>query len=259
MTSEPLQPKLPQPSPEQVREFIEESKRLLRTVRAGALATLDARGFPFATLVNVATAADGSPVLLMSRLAVHTRNLEARPAASILLTQTGKGDPLAHPRLTVSGEIIRDPAPDLRARFLARHPKSELYADFPDFSFWRMKVAGFHLNGGFARAADFEPTAILTDVSGAEDLMRAEAGALAHLNTDHADALRLYAARLAGQGDGRWHATGIDPEGLDLTAGDRTARIFFPGRITNATDLRATLVELAGKARTAAAQEDGKS
>jgi heme iron utilization protein len=227
-----------------------EAKRLLRTVRAGCLATLDAAGRPFATLVNVATAPDGSPVLLMSTLAAHTRNLEARPEASILLPETGKGDPLAHPRLTVSGALARDSDPVLRRRFLARHPKSALYAGFKDFSFWRMTVAGFHLNGGFARAADFAPEAILTDIAGAEGLFEAEEGALAHLNEDHADALRLYAAR-DGHGAGRWKATGLDPEGLDMSAGDKTARLGFPERVVTPSDLRKTLVRLAEAARAA--------
>lgn len=251
----PLRP-IPAPSPEQVVEFIAESKRLLRSVRAGALATLDGAGLPFATLVNVATASDGAPVLLMSTLAVHTRNLEARPQASILLAQTGKGDPLAHPRLTVSGTLARDADPALRARFLARHPKSELYAGFPDFSFWRMTPTGFHLNGGFARAADFAPAAVLTDLAGADDLVAVEASALAHLNADHADALRLYAARLDGQAEGRWLATGVDPEGLDLAAGDRTARISFPRRIVSGEELRSMLAALAKQAR---GQEQGKN
>ena len=237
------------PGPDPQYDAVGEAKRLLRATRAGALATLDESGAPFATLVNVATASDGAPVLLMSTLAVHTRHLEKRPQASILLARTGKGDPLAHPRLTVSGLLARDADPALRARFLARHPKSALYADFADFSFWRMRPTGFHLNGGFARAAGFEPQAILTDLSGADDLIAAEAGALAHLNEDHADALRLYAARLAGQGEARWLATGIDPEGLDLSAADRTARISFPHRVTGAADLRRVLSELAARAR----------
>ena len=247
------------PSIDPQYDAVGEAKRLLRTVRAGCLATLDPKGRPFATLVNVATASDGAPVLLMSKLAAHTRNLEARAEASILLAQTGKGDPLAHPRLTVSGNIARDSDPALRERFLARHPKSELYAGFADFSFWRMRVDGFHLNGGFARAADFEPAAILTDIDGAAGLVMAEAGALAHLNADHADALRLYAARLEGQPEARWHATGLDPEGLDLSAGDRTARISFPHRVTTAADLRAVLVQLAAQARAAVQDEAGKS
>lgn len=247
------------PAPQPAFDAVGEAKRLLRAIRAGALATLDEAGRPFATLVNVATAHDGAPILLMSKLAVHTRNLEARPQASILLAQTGKGDPLAHPRLTVSGDLARDPDPALRARFLARHPKSQLYADFADFSFWRMRPTGFHLNGGFARAADFEPPAILTDLAGAADLIAAEAGAIGHLNADHAEALRLYAARLDGQADGRWHATGLDPEGLDLSAGDRTAQIAFPERATTAEGLREILVKLAALARAASARNEGDS
>jgi len=235
-------------------DAVGEAKRLLRTIRAGALATLDSNGFPFATLVNVATASDGAPILLMSKLAAHTRNLEARGEASILLAQTGKGDPLAHPRLTVSGTLARDADPALRARFLARHPKSALYADFADFSFWRMTPRSFHLNGGFARAADFEPATVLTDLIGADDLIAAEQGAVEHLNADHADALRLYAAKLDGQADARWHATGIDPEGLDLASGDKTSRIRFSSRVATAAGLREILVALAKQSRAAAQQ-----
>lgn len=251
----PAQP--PQQAPQY--DAIGEAKRLLRTIRAGCLATLDEHGRPFATLVNVATASDGAPILLLSRLAAHTRYLEARPACSILLAQSGKGDPLAHPRLTVSGALARDADPVLRARFLSRHPKSELYAGFADFSFWRMKVEGFHLNGGFARAADFAPQEILTDLGGADELLAAEESALEHLNEDHADALRLYAAHFDSQPEARWHATGIDPEGLDLSAGDRTSRIRFPQRIVAPKDLRGILAQLAAEARSAAQQGNMKS
>ena len=254
-------PEKPEPAATAQPEYdaIGEAKRLLRTIRAGALATLDSNGFPFATLVNVATAHDGAPILLMSTLAAHTRNLEARGQASILLAQTGKGDPLAHPRLTISGFLARDADPALRARFLARHPKSALYAGFADFSFWRMTPGSFHLNGGFARAADFEPGAILTDLAGADDLIAAEASAIEHLNADHADALRLYAAKLDGQPDARWLATGVDPDGLDLAAGDRTSRIHFPSRIATSAALREMLVALAKRARAADANSSHES
>src|SRR5262249_1579575 len=76
------------------------AKKLLRSVRAGALATLDRNpGHPFGSPVNVANAADGSPLILISRLSSHTANLEADSRASLLLATAGKGDPLAHPRL----------------------------------------------------------------------------------------------------------------------------------------------------------------
>ena len=92
--------------------------------------------------------------------------------------------------------------PRVRRRFLARHPKSELYAGFADFSFWRLDVVSAHLNGGFARAADLKAADVLTDMADAESLIDAEAGAIAHMNDDHAEAVRLYATRLLGADDG---------------------------------------------------------
>jgi putative heme iron utilization protein len=228
----------------------DQARMLLRTVRAGALATLDRdTGFPFASLVTVATDWDGSPLLLMSRLSNHTQNLEADERASLLLAETGKGDPLAHPRLTVLGRARRDAAPRIRSRFLARQPKARLYADFPDFSFWRLEMQGAHLNGGFARAASVTAAGLKTDLTGADDLLAAEEGALEHLNRDHADALNLYATHLAGASAGMWRATGLDPEGLDLMAGDRTTRLAFPRPVKSPGALRLLLKELADEAR----------
>jgi putative heme iron utilization protein len=229
-----------------------EARRLLRAVRAGSLATLMPGGHPFVSLVNVATDHDGAPILLLSQLALHTRYLDAEPRASVLLSQGGKGDPLAHPRLTMIGrarKVEGETRERLRRRFLARHPKSALYADFPDFSFWRLEILGAHLNGGFARAADFEAAAIATSLAGAEALLAAEEDALAHLNADHAGTLRLYATHLAGEPDGAWKAVGLDPEGLDLARGDLSARIAFPRRISTPGELRALLAELARDAR----------
>lgn len=231
------------------------AKTLLRATRAGTLGTLDRNtGHPFASLVNVATDVDGSPVILTSRLSTHTANLEADGRASILLAQSGKGDPLAHPRLTVLGvfaRVERDSADAarVRRRFLARHPKSELYVGFGDFAFWRMTVAAAHLNGGFARAADLNAAELLTDISGAEELIAAEEGAVEHMNSDHAEATRLYATKLLGEDDGPWRISGLDPDGADLTAGDRTARLAFRERVTSGGALRQMLVELAKQAR----------
>ena len=158
------------------------------------------------------------------------------------------------PRLTLIGSFIRvardhgDEA-RVRRRFLARHPKSELYAGFGDFSFWRLDAVSAHLNGGFARAADLKAADVLTDISGAENLMEAEAGAVAHMNDDHADALRLYATKLLGAEDGPWRLTGLDPDGLDLARGDATVRLPFAERVTTAEQLRNVVVDLARRAR----------
>jgi putative heme iron utilization protein len=229
-----------------------EARRLLRTIRAGSLATLDRDGGPFASLVNVATAMDGAPLLLMSGLSAHTQYLDRDARASILLAETGKGDPLAHPRLTVSGRALRlegNEREAARRRFLARHPKSALYADFGDFSFWRLDIARAHLNGGFAKAASYEGSELLLDLSGAAALAQAEQDAIDHMNADHADALALYAEKIGRAPAGRWRASGIDPEGMDLMSGDLAVRLVFPSPIQGPADLRACLVALAASAR----------
>ncbi|MFN3891061.1 MAG: HugZ family protein [Beijerinckiaceae bacterium] len=234
-------------------DAVGEAKRLLRSIRAGALATLSQDGFPFASLVNVATDFDGSPLLLMSGLSAHTRHLEAEPRASLLLSEGGKGDPLAHPRLTVTGRAQRmtdeSQRASVKARFLSRHPKSALYADFGDFAFWRLEVARAHLNGGFARAATFQAAQILTDVSDSAELIEIESSAIEHMNADHSEALRLYAVNLCGEPDGRWRATGVDPDGMDLASGDLVARLAFPARVTGGDMLRRTLADLGAAAR----------
>jgi putative heme iron utilization protein len=231
------------------------AKDLLRATRAGALATIDRNtGHPFSSLVNIATDADGSPLILVSRLSTHTANIEVDPRASVLLASSGKGDPLAHPRLSVLGtfaKIGRDTPEGARVqrRFLSRHPKSKLYAGFGDFSFWRLNVISAHLNGGFARAADLKASDIITHLEDAAEIVEIEEGAVEHMNADHPDAVRLYATKLLGEADGAWQVTGVDPDGLDLALGDRTVRMPFAERVTSGLVLRKTLAAYGARAR----------
>jgi putative heme iron utilization protein len=235
-------------------DALAQAKELLRSVRAGALATLvPGQAFPFVSLVNVATAPDASPILLLSKLAAHTRHLAADPRLSLLLAQTGAGDPLAHPRITLMGRAARIDDPGRRAalkeRFLAKHPKSALYADFTDFSFWLVAMEQAHLNGGFARAGHFEAKSLVTSLDGAEALVAGEVQGLAQLNASHQSALAQLAAALVGKLDGDWRATGIDPEGLDLACGDRTARVVFPRRVQTLEEVLEILPQLVDAAR----------
>lgn len=207
------------------------ARTLLRTTPAGALATLtrDA-GYPFASLTSVATDSDGAPILLLSGLAHHTRNLRADTRGSLLLAQGGKGDPLAHPRLTVVGRFAPSGTPRVRARFLRRHPKAALYADFPDFSFWRLEPEAAHLNGGFARAADYPGSDLLTDLAGAGALLEAEETLIEEINALSREK-RGELARAAGEDPAlNWRATGLDPKGVDLAAPQVATRISFAGR-----------------------------
>ena len=221
------------------------ARHLLRTVRSGALATLTPEGGPYASLVTVATLPDGSPVLPLSTLAVHTQHLMADPRCSLLLDSDGKGDPLTHPRLTVTAMAVKATAEERaawRSRFLRRHPKAELYVDFGDFSFWRLDLSAARVIGGFGRIDMLEASDIITDMSGADALVDAEDRSVDHMNADHRDALKLYATALRGAPDGDWRVVGIDPEGMDLGWRDATLRLDFPERITDPVSLRRQLV-----------------
>jgi heme oxygenase (biliverdin-IX-beta and delta-forming) len=227
------------------------ARRVLRLAATGSLATLTEGGAPFASLVTVATTPAGEPVLLLSSLAVHTRNLARDARASLLLVAPGGegGDPLAGARLSIGGRAALDDDPALQRRFLARHEEATGYAGFADFSFYRLAVASAHLVAGFGRIVDLTADQLLTDCSDAEDLLVAEESAIAHMNADHGEALSLYATRLLGLPEGDWRMTGADPDGIDLRAGALRGRLDFPAPVKTAADLRRELAELAKAAR----------
>jgi putative heme iron utilization protein len=211
-------------------------------------------GDPYCSLVNVASHADGSPILLISRLALHTRNILADARVSLMLDERGEGDPLEGARIMLAGhaeEVSGDPATLLRGRYLRAHPAAEAFVGFRDFSFFRIRPAGAHLVAGFGRIVDLGPDQFLTEMADADALLEAEAGAIEHLNADHRDAIKLYATGLLGASPADWQCTGCDPDGLDLRAGTRILRLDFPRRITTPAALRQMLQELAEQARTA--------
>jgi heme iron utilization protein len=225
-------------------------KRLMREARSGALATLMAgSGDPYCSLVNVATATDGAPLLLISRLAVHTRNILADTRVSLMLDERKKGDPLEGARVMLLGTAGKTESADARRRYLARQPEAEMFAGFADFAFYQIKLKGAHLVAGFGRIVDLTTADLLTDLGGAETMVAAEPEVIAHMNADHAEACRLYATKLLGAPDGEWRCVGCDPEGLDLQL-DRTGlRLTFPQRATSPGALRAVLKQMVEQAR----------
>jgi putative heme iron utilization protein len=231
-----------------------EAKNLLREARSAMLATLGPDGHPSASLVGMATDIDGTPVILISGLAAHTGNIASDPRASLLISPGGKGDPLAHARITLKVRARRieresDEGARISRRYLARQPKSALYADFPDFSFFALDIEGASLNGGFGRAFAPMPADLMSDPRHAAALAEVEAGAIAHMNEDHAAAIGLYATQLLGAKPGDWRAIGLDPDGLDMALGSTALRLAFPTSVDGADSLRRSLAELAGKAR----------
>jgi putative heme iron utilization protein len=232
------------------------ARSLLRRSRQGALATLSlGSGDPYCSLVNVASHADGSPILLISRLALHTRNILGDSRVSLMLDERAAGDPLEGSRIMLAGRAIEARGEDIaimRRRYLSAHPSAEVFVNFKDFSFFRIQVQGAHLVAGFGRIVDLEPDRFLTDISDAGALLEAEQDAVEHMNADHRETMNLYATRLLNAGSADWVCTGCDPDGIDLATGSTALRLDFPRRIVTPAALRQVLKELADQARTAA-------
>ena len=211
---------------------------LLRTARYAALAVLEpGTGHPVTSRVGVAPDIDGTPCF---------------PAS---IGEPGKGDPLAHPRLSLLANAARIEKDSedyirLRRRYLARHAKAEIYLDLPDFAFYRLDGGRGFLNGGFGKAYDLTAADMfLVQSELLAEIAKAEDGIVTHMNQDHADAVGLYATVLAKAEPGHWRIVSIDPNGLDLGSDQRIIRLNFGKPLTSAAEIRPVLVGMAKQAR----------
>lgn len=227
------------------------ARRLLRASDRATLATVGADGWPHASLVTVACDHDAAPILLLSSLAQHTRNLTADPRAALLLMSGEAGEPpVEAARLTVRGRLTVTADPRHRARFLARHDDAARYADFRDFACFRLDVDRALLVAGFGAIHRIAGDALLY-AGDAGALSSAEAAIVAHMNEDHRDAVVAYAHGLLGLAGDDWRMTGIDAEGCDLRGSAGVARLAFPSTVGNPQEARAMLVSLVRQARNA--------
>jgi putative heme iron utilization protein len=221
---------------------------LARSCTRAALAT-SLNGAPYASLVLITLDLDASPLLLLSDLAQHSRNIAFDPRVSLLLDGTeGQPDPLTGSRLTLLGRALPTDDPRCLARFMSHHPASAAYAGFRDFHLYRVMVERGHLVAGFGR---------IEWINGGDFLFQPDAGALAaaeteilrHMNADHSDTIAHYARGLLGRTGTGWRMTGIDPEGIDLRCDGGTARLDFAAPVLTVEAARAALVQLSAAAR----------
>ena len=230
-------------------ETVEVARRLLRSASTASLATLDADGAPFATLVTMATDHDGAPLTLLSRLAVHTANIHRDARASLLVAPTaGDDNALAGARLTLSGRFVRldedDPGrPAAMERFLARHPEAVDYAAFTDFALYRLVLDAGHFVGGFGRISRLPASRLIVEPARAQAFVEASADVLDHLNNAMAAYLSGLAMRQLGRAPGPWRAVAIDADGLDLR-NDVVLRLPFRARLASPQLLVAELEAL---------------
>ncbi len=232
-----------------------QARALVRGARTAVLSTLLAgNGAPYGSLILSATYPDGAPLLLLSKLAVHTGNLLHDPRASLLYDATGAlENPLTGARLSLVGAIQPVPAESMaicRTRFLARHPSAAAYADFADFSFYRLQPDRAHLVAGFGQINWIEGADLLLSRGQWAHIAEAETDILAHMNKDHHDSVALYAENLLGQTPGPWRMTGCDPEGCDLALAGTLVRLPFAAMACTAEQARQELVRLSHLART---------
>jgi putative heme iron utilization protein len=219
----------------------------LRSLDRAVLATaMD--GHPYASLVLVATAPGGAPLLLISDLAQHTINLKADARVSLLLDGTvGLEEPLTGARVTLVGTAARSEDPALLRRFVARHPSASFYAGFRDFHLYRVAVERGHLVAGFGKIDWIEAAALLPP--GLDALSEAEAEIVRHMNEDHAQSVQRYAQHLLGQSGDGWQITGIDVEGVDLRRAGTVVRLGFAAPMRDLEAVRGELSRLAAEAR----------
>lgn len=234
------------------QDGIREAIGLIRGANAATLAS-SAEGQPFASLVTPAPAPDLSPLLWLSTLSAHTRQLAAEPRCALLFTGTTEGpNPQTAPRVTVTGlaeRVAGAEVPALKARWLARHPYAALYADFADFGLWRVRIGGALQVGGFARAERIKVSELAPDPEAVATILAAEAAIIEHMNTDHADAVAAIAQGLLGGAPGDWRMVAVDVDGCDLSDGNQTVRLAFLARLSDSDAVRAALIRATREGR----------
>jgi putative heme iron utilization protein len=249
--AETADPRLPEPS------FAERARTLVYKEANASLSTVSRKqpGFPYGSVMPYAVDECGRPLFLISTMAMHTQNLQSDSRASLLVadTKTDK-DPLAAARVTLLGNVLPPALSDLaavRKLYLERHPKSNSWVDFDDFSFYRMNVVDVYYVGGFGVMGWLTASEYLG--AKPDPLADTAAGIINHLNTDHGEALILLVRAFAGIEAGRVTMTSIDRLGfhvrLTTRAGMRAARIGFLREVTTPAEARAVFVEMTRQAR----------
>lgn len=234
-------------------EARELAKELIRTARFGALAVNSSNpGFPSVSRTLVGLDTDGAPLILVSELSIHTKTIMADNKVAILLGEPGKGDPVAHPRITITCEakwIERsDPRfKNLRARFISRHPKAELYVDFADFRFYRLEPVSADLNGGFGKAFSLTPSDFLLNDDFKADIEELELNFITKMNGDHKLQINKIVSAHLNNDESNWRLMDIDCEGAGFAKSDRVIRINFDQKPKSRDDLESAILSLSYK------------
>ncbi len=229
-------------------ELGDEARRFARGQQSGVLSTLSLRleGYPFGSVSPFILDHAGRPVILISDIAEHTKNIVADERVS-LIVQPYSADMQSTGRVTVIGRAERLAEKDaLGPRYLRYFPQAADYFAMHDFNFYRIEPVRIRYIGGFGRIHWIEPVGYLSTIDG---LLASEAAIVEHMNQDHADTLRLYCRHVHGLEVNQAEMIGIDPDGFDVRTKARIVRFEFDAPVADAGAARAALVALAQQCR----------
>ena len=219
------------------------------------------RVIPYVTFVLSAFDYDGSPLLLLSDLSEHTKNLSENNSVSILFYEEQRNlinfpvfkniqkksnaeyyeDPMSRPRLTVMGNLKKSNIPNHKKRFLSRHPASQLYANFKDMNIYKLNISGGHLTGGFAKVSWFKKNELTYKYT--SGFLEAENETINHMNECHQKSIDLFSRNIMGQKKScKWKLIGIDPEGFDMRHKEKLLRLNFIKSLKNSDELRKAFI-----------------
>lgn len=227
-----------------------EARKFLRSTRSAVLSTHSARfeGYPFGSIAPFVLDQDGNPLVLISTIAEHTKNIKKDPHVSLIAFDPAAPDMQAGARLTLLGDaVVADKQDgDLRARYLNYFPQAAQYFDMHDFLFHRIAIHQARYIGGFGNIHWIEGAALLPP---ANQLGTQEAGILEHMNSDHTESLLAYCRLVHGFTPESAEMVGLDSDGFDLRVNDALWRFNFDTPVTDAQSARAALVALSKAAR----------
>jgi putative heme iron utilization protein len=221
------------------------ARRLLKHQSVGVLSThsIDVEGYPFGSIAPYTLNYAGEPIILISEIAQHTRNIKHNNKVSLTVFDPHADDPQSSSRLTWIGdaESIDPSDAQSRDRYLRYFPTSESYFETHDFSFYRIRLRRARFIGGFGQIFWIERDALLVE----NPFRETERGIVEHMNQDHKPALFHYCEILGRSNVEEVIMSGIDSEGFDMLAGKQKLRIDFDSPIDTSEEARANLVKLA--------------
>ena len=224
-------------------EIIRSARELLSGSFQGILSShsVECAGYPFGSLLPYSLDRDGWPLILISHLAKHTRNLAADPHCSLTIAEQGSGDTQTLTRLSclTDAKRVHEIGNETAERHFRYYPESRVYYRDLNFHFYRLEPVRYYCVAGFGAARWIS----IDRMNGRNPFTHAEEDLLlADINSQFSERL---CKRLAQQidNDSPLLAIGLDATGLDLRQNDRLLRLELPVPARNPAEYRARLID----------------